>query len=116
MWACASCSQLLSLLVNRTEGEYPDLEGEFLQVGGLDARRTPLLCKKKKNYSCEIERSGNRIANPVESSKESYVSKRVVLPKMMTMILRINMCTTFGRIRYDIYMECSERRLIGHSF
>jgi hypothetical protein len=56
-----------------------------LEVGGLVARLTTLLCKKKIRYCCEIQRSENRI-NLAESSKEGYGSKRAVFPMMMTMI------------------------------
>jgi hypothetical protein len=38
-------------------------------------------------YYCEIQGNENRTINPVESSKEGYGSKRVVLPMMMMMMM-----------------------------
>jgi hypothetical protein len=46
---------------------------------GLDARLKTLLCK---NYHCKIKKSKTG-CNLAESSKESYGSKRDVLPMMM---------------------------------
>jgi hypothetical protein len=57
--------------------KYKDL---VLQVGGLDARLTTLLCKII--YCCEIQRSETRMTNEAESFKEGCGSKGAVLPMM----------------------------------
>jgi spore maturation protein SpmB len=50
----------------------------------LDARLTPLLCKKITVAKSRQVKTGSNLA---ESSKEGYGSKRAVLPMVMMMIV-----------------------------
>jgi ATP-dependent protease ClpP protease subunit len=54
-----------------------------------------------KYYCCQIQRSENRIKNLAESSKEGYVSKRLVLPMTMMMIHPKRM-----RLAGDVTLNC----------